>query len=118
MVNPLEFLSLLKDSDRYIQIIYTRGGCYQLYKILKLIYPSAIAYKVKYEKYDVGYDHIITRIEDRYYDINGEVDISKFYNIAPVQSKDLNEIEKWSFSKNYWLNKTCPNCKELIPVEY
>lgn len=45
--------------------VYTQGRCYYFYLILKSIIPSAKAY------YDS--DHVITRIENKYYDITGEV---------------------------------------------
>lgn len=45
--------------------VYTRGGCYQFYLILQSIYPEAVAY------YDDS--HIITKINENYYDITGKV---------------------------------------------
>ena len=37
----LSFLKALRESDFFIEYIYTRGGCYQLYKVLKSLWPSA-----------------------------------------------------------------------------
>lgn len=45
--------------------IYTKGSCYNLYVILKHVYPQAVAYGDE--------DHIITEIDGKYYDITGEV---------------------------------------------
>ena len=44
--------------------IYTKGSCFELYKILKVLWPNAVPY------YDG--DHIITRIDIEYYDITGK----------------------------------------------
>lgn len=41
------------------------GGCYNLFVILRTVFPEAVPY---YDK-----DHIITRIGNRYYDITGQV---------------------------------------------
>lgn len=45
---------------------YLNGGCYYFYGMLKERFPHAEAY------YD--HDHIITKIDDTYYDITGEVE--------------------------------------------
>jgi len=47
-------------------IVYTQGACYGFYTILKAIYPTAEAYMTENK------GHIISKIENRYYDIQGE----------------------------------------------
>ena len=47
-------------------IVYTQGACYGFYTILKAIYPNAMAYMTEKK------GHIVSRIENRYYDIQGE----------------------------------------------
>lgn len=47
MIKPIEFIDRLRQSDSYIKVIYTEGGCFQFFKILKSLYPSAKAIKVK-----------------------------------------------------------------------
>ena len=47
-------------------IVYTRGACYGFYQILKAIYPQAEAYMTN------NGEHIVTKIDDKYYDIQGE----------------------------------------------
>ena len=64
-IEPLEFISLLRNSFEGSVKVYTQGSCYQMFLILKALYPSAIAF------YDS--DHIITKIGEKYYDITGEV---------------------------------------------
>lgn len=113
MVEPLEFINTLRNSDDYIKIIYLNGGCYNLFKILKLLYPNAIAYKVKVTDYDDFYSHIVTRIGENYYDINGIVN-TEYYDRRKVDKNDLNEIANWRFSKTRRLFKLCENCFEEV----
>jgi hypothetical protein len=63
---PVEdFISTIRDSFIGSQQVYTEGSCYHFYLILKSVFPNAEPY------YDL--DHIITKINDKYYDITGEV---------------------------------------------
>jgi len=61
----LNFLSLLRDSHPTIGTIFTNGGCMNLFTILRNQYPEATPY--------YNGDHIITKIGDYFYDINGIV---------------------------------------------
>ncbi len=114
MIEPIEFINKLRESDRYIEVIYTEGSCYQFFKVLKALYPNAKPIKVKWK--NTIYNHIITEIDNRYYDITGEVKLSD-YDYKYVVKEDLFEIEKWSFSKKAWLSKECPICEEPIIYE-
>lgn len=114
MVNPNELIKQIRDSDEYIASIYMNGGCYQFYKILKLIYPTAIGYKVKLYSDETQFNHVITFINGSYYDIEGEVDISNLSGIEVIKEEDIAKMEKWSFSKNNFLYKRCPHCTEEI----
>ncbi len=69
MVDPLQFITAIRESFFGAELIYTRGSCYQFYKILKVVFPNAVAY------YDSN--HVITRICNKYYDITGEVKIGR-----------------------------------------
>lgn len=59
------FISVVRDSFVGSQQVYTRGSCYHFYLILKEVFPNAEPY------YDA--DHIVTKIDDKFYDITGEV---------------------------------------------
>lgn len=87
----LEFLDLLKgveikeedmeegiidinDSAREItKEIFTKGDCGRLYYILKYVFPTAVPYLVTKDK-DGMTVHIITKINGKFYDINGLYD--------------------------------------------
>ena len=62
-----EFLKELKESYHLNAKIYTEGSCFRLFKMLKTIFPSA---KPFYSQAD---GHWIIRIEDEFYDINGQI---------------------------------------------
>lgn len=60
-----QFISTIRDSFIGSQQVYTEGSCYHFYLILKEVFPNAKPY------YDE--DHIITEIDNKFYDITGEV---------------------------------------------
>lgn len=60
-----EFISTIRDSFIGSQQVYTEGSCYHFYLILKKVFPNAEPF------YDE--DHIVTKIDDKYYDITGEI---------------------------------------------
>jgi len=61
----LRIIRVIRYSIHGAEHIYTHGSCYQFYLILKSIVPEAEAY------YDSN--HVITKINNRYYDVTGEV---------------------------------------------
>lgn len=64
-IKILEFIAAIRDSFVGSQQVYTNGSCYHFYLILKQVFPQALPY------YDN--DHIITKIDDKFYDITGEI---------------------------------------------
>ena len=62
----LSFIASIRNAFPDAAIIFLYGGCYSLYTILKQIYPQAHPYMTKNE------EHIVTRINGRFYDILGE----------------------------------------------
>jgi hypothetical protein len=115
-IAPLVFINLLRNSDNYIKTIYLNGGCYQFHLILKTLYPKAVPYVVGYRP-NSRMDHVITKIDNKYYDITGEVDKSKFYHSRKAKKEDIPIIEKWNFSQHNRLLKCCPHCYEDIYVD-
>lgn len=69
------FISTIRDSFIGSQQVYTEGSCYHFYLILKQVFPDAIAY------YDG--DHVITKIDGKFYDITGEVAEGNGANASP-----------------------------------
>lgn len=65
--NTINFLKELKSSYHKNELIYTEGSCFRLYSILKTIFPQANPY------YSIIEGHWIVEIDDKFYDINGEI---------------------------------------------
>lgn len=106
-ITPIDFIKLIRESDRYIQAIYTQGGCYQFHLILKRLF-SPVECLINVEK-----DHVVTKIGGKLYDINGIV-TGEYY---PLTKEDLIKVKNWSFSKNMLISITdCPFCEEPICV--
>ena len=66
-MNILNFINALRETDKYIETIYTRGGCYRFHLLLKQMYPECEP------MINMSKDHVATLYEERLYDINGVV---------------------------------------------
>ena len=105
----LLLVNSLRETDNYIESIFTKGGCYQFYLFLKNIYPDAIPFIHKNK------DHIVSKIEDKLFDITGIIEDKKEY--SPLKKSELEMVEKWSFSRTHLLQlKECPFCEEPLVV--
>lgn len=108
----LKFLKALKDSDYFIQHIYTQGGCYQLYKILKTLWPQAKPYSNTYMA------HVATMIDGVLYDIHGRIKSCDPNEFILMSKEQMEEAESWSFAKNNDLYYgECPVCGEPIRLD-
>ena len=106
-MNPLNFIDILRNSDKYIKTIYTQGGCYQLYIVLSELYPEAEPF------ISSSLDHIITKIDNKYYDINGIYEEP----IKDIPLTMVDEIKGWRFSKTMMLSiGECSFCEEPILI--
>ena len=61
----LNLICLIRESHSTMIKIFTEGSCFNFYLILRKIYPESIPY------YNIN--HVITKIDGRYYDITGEI---------------------------------------------
>lgn len=74
----LNIISEIRNSDESMVSIFTEGSCMNFHMILRAIFPEAEAW------YNI--DHIITKIDNRFYDITGCVSgkgyqpFTSFYN--------------------------------------
>ena len=105
----LFLVNSLRKTDKYIQSIFTQGGCYQFHLFIIKLYPNAkpLIHKNK--------DHIITEIESEFLDINGIVSDIENYN--ELSENDFEAVEKWSFSRNKMIQiSECSFCEEPIVV--
>lgn len=105
-----KFLEVLRNSDFFIREIYTHGGCYQLYKVLKVLFPDAMAYTIDMR-------HVATMIDGELWDIDGVVheDEERYF---PMSEQEMKVAENWSFAKNNDLYYgECPVCEEPIRID-
>lgn len=105
----LKIINALRESDFYIECIFTQGSCYRFFLFLKTVFPQSMPYLHK------NRDHIATRIGGNLYDINGLLDFSDF---EPLKNEDLEMVENWSFRGKMLLQlDECPNCEEPLIFE-
>jgi hypothetical protein len=104
----LRFIDALRNSDRYIEIIYMNGSCYQFHLLLKTFFPESEAFLSK-EK-----NHIITKYNNKYYDITGEVYGNEYTKMTEIE---LKMASNWSFHKTQAIKiAECPRCEEPIVI--
>lgn len=74
----LNLIYTIRNSFEGANIVYTKGSCYQLYLILKQVFPEAEAWATD--------NHVITEIDGKFYDISGLADNSKYIRIKDESS--------------------------------
>jgi len=62
-IDPLEVIGAIRTSFADSTHVYTQGSCFELYRILKTIWPDAEPW--------TNIDHVWTKIGDKVYDIYG-----------------------------------------------
>lgn len=98
------FIKTVQRSFHDSYIAYSFGGCYGFYEILKYIFPNAQPYFDKKEK-----NHIITKIGEDFYDINGLVD---------THDKGIETIRLTEREKEYWENAAFGQRFEWMLAKY
>lgn len=84
MTNHQKAINLIHEismSNTIIKEIFLKGSCCNLYFILKSVFPEAKAY--------FNVDHIITKIDKKYYDITGEISLKE---VTKKGYKPINKI--------------------------
>jgi len=100
----LEFISSLRQSDKYVEMIYLHGGCYQFHLLLKKYCDCRPL--INQEK-----NHVVSEFEGKLFDITGEVK----GEYLPMTEQDLEKASKWSFHDNMMIQiSECPVCEEPI----
>lgn len=103
----LEFINHLRETDKYICDIYTKGGCYRLAVLLKKMYGGTVV--INRDKDHAGLDH-----EGVVYDING---VNNWDDWDDPTDEDFKEMEHWSFANTRALSiGECQVCEEPILV--
>ncbi len=79
-INPSDIIKSIRDSFYGANIVYNHGSCAHLYNILKNIFKDAEMYS--------NSDHVITKIGNKYYDIDGEYDEEYIYDNGYMHIED------------------------------
>jgi hypothetical protein len=75
------------------QIIFTKGDCFRFGQIMKFVYPEAHCLLVWIRcknKSNVSGTHIVVELENVYYDINGEYELSLFDEVDDFDYNTFN----------------------------
>lgn len=103
----VKFIEAIRATDRYIETIYTEGGCYQFFLLLKSIWPQAMPVTNR------DADHVGALIDGEVYDITGIVT----WYWRPMYDEEVAEAEQWSFGDNKFLQQgECIACGEPILI--
>lgn len=92
--DPLKLIDAIRNSTPYMHVIYTNGSCWKFHEILKVVYPEAIPYYM----YDEDGGHVLTKIGDKFYDINGVVDNP--HNALEFNAKNF--PRNWKGKGDWW----------------
>lgn len=103
-----DFIKAIRQTDKYIEMIYMNGACYQFHLLLKKYYPECKPYITK-EK-----DHVLSKYNGRFYDITGEVSGK---DATKLTDEEFILASKWSFYKTKVIQiAECPFCEEPIVI--
>lgn len=103
----IDFISAIRNSDRYIRGIYINGGCYQFHLILKRFAPNCSP------KINARETHVVTYFMGRHFDISGEVK----GDFRDMNEEQIEIAKQWSFAKYHAIQiGECEFCEEPIIV--
>ena len=95
-MNILNFIKTIRESFIGSEIVYTKGSCYNFFLIIKEVYPNAQCY--------YNEDHVITKLDNKYYDITGEVELGRHLPFCPT-------------SEDTWINEPYNIFKQKHPLD-
>lgn len=96
MLEPEVIIGLIRDSFKEANYVYTNGSCFELYKILKSIFPSAVAWS--------NHDHVYTEINEIFYDINGRRELGSegLYKMSD-EPRQFEKAHNWKYRSTWRL---------------
>jgi hypothetical protein len=84
----INFIELLKGTDlstrELMEEMYLRGDCGRFHVILRSVFPDAKAYVFNGDYFM----HVISKIDDKFYDIKGEVTLERFKGLEGYEILD------------------------------
>ena len=88
----VEFIKVIRESFHDSFLVYSFGGCYGFYTVLKHSFPIAKPY---FET--EGKKHIVTKIGKDFYDIHGKKEVEDYGDFVPLNKRDM---EVWSVASH------------------
>lgn len=102
-----DFIKNLREADRYMEIIFTNGGCYKFAKLLQSMYSGG---EIVLEHHD----HALYFYKGELWDITGKVEKADTH--TPTED-EIKMAEEWDFFENNLLSLgDCDNCGEPIVI--
>lgn len=95
MPDPEKLISAIRNSFPGAVTVYTRGGCFEFYRILKEVFPDAEPF------YDDMEGHVYTKIGGKFYDINGK--LRKKLDLTPMMKNRrlMSDVHRWMPRANF-----------------
>jgi hypothetical protein len=110
MMTILFFIESIRQSDEYIEHLFTQGSCYRFHVLLSKLFKGCQPY-ISPNKM-----HVITKHNGKYYDIKGQI---SGIGYTPMTPEEIKMSEKWSFRKNNLIQLSeCPYCEEPIIYKF
>lgn len=93
MITPITLLTAMRKNIKQADVMFTNGKCFQLYLMLADLYPQAVAW------YDAVDGHVMTQIDGKFYDINGEYESisDKYFLFAEEERASLKGAFDWDY---------------------
>lgn len=99
----MEFINLIKghknqvsgyDAHDILERIYQNGNCYMFAKTLQFVFPQGELYMRS------GWsEHVALKVEDKLYDITGEIDEVRADIFYPITEEEEEEARTWCYSE-------------------
>lgn len=90
IINVLTFISLIRESNKDSQFLYTNGQCYNFARILRFVFKDSHEFY-----YDYINGHVYSKIGNFYYDINGLYK-SSTKNFEKLNHKKSHKPHRWN----------------------
>lgn len=89
----LNFIKTLRESFYNCEEVYTNGGCYQFYLILKSLFKNSTCWYSIYE------GHVYVEINGIFYDIKGEHHFNEKWIHIEDEPNILKQAKNWRYGK-------------------
>lgn len=89
--SPIDIIAAIRIGICKAEHRFTHGGCFQLYRVLKQLYPEAAPW------YDSIRGHVYVQIGEAYYDIDGAHERGERWELMTDNPMLLAKAHGWDF---------------------